>query len=107
MFALLMLFGLSGLASAQTSEVRIESFYYTGTTQNRTAEVCGGVYPPPAAVSYVTVTVDPDSKNSALYTAATSRTGKFCLIVMTFTGRASADIAGLAQSAVVQAKTRQ
>jgi hypothetical protein len=104
MFALLMLFGFTGSASAQAPEVKIESFYYTGNSvDNRTAEICGGVYPAPGAITHVAVTVDPRSKNPGSYTVAANSAGRFCTIVMTFTGTATAGVAGFASSQVVKA----
>ena len=106
MFALLMLFGFTGSASAQAPEVKIESFYYTGNSvDNRTAEICGGVYPAPGAINHVTVTVDPRSKNPGSYTVAANSAGRFCAVVMTLTGTASAGVAGFANSVVTKAKT--
>jgi hypothetical protein len=105
MFALLMLFGFTGTASAQAPEVKIESFYFTGDTINdRTAEICGGVYPAPGAVTHVTVTVDPRSKNPGSYTVAANSAGRFCTVVISFTGTATAGVAGFANSALVKAK---
>ncbi|MEK6555503.1 MAG: hypothetical protein AABZ31_09705 [Bdellovibrionota bacterium] len=107
MFAFLMALGLANFASAAAPEVKIESFYYTGnTSQERTAELCGGVYPNPGAGMFVSVTVDPRSKKPGVYTVATSAAGKFCTLVMTFTGTASADAAGFAPTAVVNAQIK-
>ena len=104
MFALLLLFGFNGFASATASEVKIDSFFYTDSTQGRTAELCGTVTPAPGAVMHVTVTVDPKSKRPALYIVPTNSNGKFCSIVMTMTGTASAEATGVLPAAVVKAQ---
>lgn len=81
---------LNSSAFAADPSVKITSFSYV-TGSNRMAELCGEVLDAGPAPIYIQVTVDPDSKNPAAYNVYAGR-GKFCTVVVTYTGAAIAEI---------------
>jgi cytochrome oxidase Cu insertion factor (SCO1/SenC/PrrC family) len=86
MFALVI--STMGLLSAMAVEVKIDSFDYIGNS--RLAELCGHIVDGPNSVQPITITVDPKSNRPAEYVAHTSAKGKFCTVVVTYTGTAQA-----------------
>lgn len=86
--AFICVFGPSVFAADPS--VKITSFSYV-TGSNRMAELCGEVSDTTSAQTYVQVTVDPNSKNPAAYNVYAGR-GKFCTVVVTYTGSAIAEI---------------
>jgi hypothetical protein len=83
---------ISTYASAQTSDVHITSFFYTGA-HSTAAELCGNVSNPKGN-EVIQINVDPNSKSPAHYTALVSNDGTFCVVVSTLTGEATAAIRG-------------
>ncbi|MBC7465945.1 MAG: hypothetical protein H7256_08125 [Bdellovibrio sp.] len=75
---------------AADPSVKITSFSYV-TGSNRMAELCGEVSDTTSPQTYVQVTVDPNTKNPAAYNVYAGR-GKFCTVVVTYTGSAIAEI---------------
>lgn len=86
--ALISLLSLSAFAAEPS--VKITSFSYVNGSHDM-AELCGEVSNATSAPTYVQVTVDPNTKNPAFYNVFAGR-GKFCTVVVTYSGTAIAEI---------------
>ncbi|MEC9282862.1 MAG: hypothetical protein VX642_09125 [Bdellovibrionota bacterium] len=77
--------------------ISIKSFVYTenGNFKDQSAELCGVVSGDVTAHDRVTVMADAKSDYAAPYTTLLDKDGKFCIVIRTITGRASAEIWGV------------
>ena len=94
------LFVLGAVASEGPAarDLNITSFVYTDNDINNrdtTAELCGTVSGNVSTVDRVTVTSDPTTSGPASYTTMLDEEGKFCVVIRTVSGRASAKIWGI------------
>ncbi len=80
---------LSGTAMA--ANVKITSFNYVNQ-ERRVAELCGVVTDSEGPATLVQITVDERSKRPATYNTMAGPNGKFCTVVVTFYGTASAEV---------------
>lgn len=87
---LISVFSLSALAE----NVRITSFRYLddqqGTVRAKIAELCGTVIAPTGQPALIKVLSDHLSKTPGSYYVWSGKDGKFCTVIATYTGRASA-----------------
>lgn len=82
-------------AKSDDPNIKITSFEYLvngATPRNPTAELCGTVLNPTGTAQAVKVVVDFKAKTPATYNTMTSKDGKFCLIVATYSGLAEASL---------------
>lgn len=95
-------------AAAQAGQVKITSFYYTGP-QNRAAELCGQVMSdtPKEQHFHIRVLADPGLANPGVYNTIAAEDGKFCVLISTSTGYASANVWGESQAVSATAATAQ
>lgn len=77
--------------------ISVKSFAYTenGNFKDQSAELCGVVSGEVTAHDRVTVTADHKSEYAAPYTTLVDQEGKFCVLIRTITGRASAELWGV------------
>lgn len=70
--------------------VKVTSFLPIVNSQTRLGELCGVVTGPANELSNARVSVasDPKAKKPGYYAVAVDRTGRFCVVVHTFTGTA-------------------
>lgn len=94
---------LSLCANAQASEVKITSFKYTGT-KTRTAELCGRIEGEFGALAIIDVISDPSFKYPGQYSSIAAQDGKFCIVINTLSGEASANVRGQSQKATAEIK---
>lgn len=88
---LMMIMALALLSStAMAADVKITSFNYVNT-ERRVAELCGTVTGAETPTTFVQVTVDERSKRPATYNTMAGPNGKFCTVVITFYGTATAE----------------
>jgi hypothetical protein len=87
------LFFVLATTSVFANNVKITSFVRAGNSDNL-AELCGLVEGTFTAPSYVKVTVDPGSRRPGAYNTVAGLDGKFCLVVLTYYGRAEASHVG-------------
>lgn len=80
---------LSFSAFADAPSVKITSFVYT-TSERKIAELCGVVSNMTATPTFVQITVDENSKRPATYNTLAGTDGKFCSVVVTYYGTATA-----------------
>lgn len=78
----------SAFASAAPT-VKINSYTYTSQGV-RTAELCGTVSNMTTTPTFVRLLVDEASKHPAVYNTLAGADGKFCMLVVTYYGTASA-----------------
>lgn len=82
--------------SSFAASVKISSFAYVrnaGDAAHPLAELCG-VVEGDSFPSFVSVVVDPKSKNPGSYNTMTDTNGKFCLAVITYRGQAEVGVMG-------------
>lgn len=96
--AILATVSFGALAHAEAPKVDITSFFYVGD-QTRVAELCGKVTGMSTPSTLVRVTVDENYK-PGIYNTLAGQDGKFCTLVLTYTGRASAAAGSLTASAI-------
>lgn len=77
--------------SAMAASVKITSFVYT-SQDRKVAELCGVVSDATSTPTFVRVVVDEKSKRPATYNTIADSEGKFCTVVVTYYGTASADV---------------
>ena len=77
--------------------ISIKSFVYTenGNFKDQSAELCGVVTGDITAHDRVTVISDAKSDYAVPYTTLVAKDGRFCVLIRTITGRASAELWGL------------
>ncbi len=87
------LFFVLTTTSVFANNVKITSFVRAGNSDNL-AELCGLVEGTFTAPSYVKVAVDPGTRRVGTYNTVAGLDGKFCLVVLTYYGRAEASHVG-------------
>lgn len=95
MFKVLLIFLCTGYQSfGFASDVKITSFRFleNGVHFSPAAEMCGELVVPTGKTEMIKITSDPDSKSPATYYVWAGKEGKFCSIIATFTGQASANL---------------
>ncbi|MEE6250662.1 MAG: hypothetical protein VX583_09680 [Bdellovibrionota bacterium] len=80
--------------------ISIKSFVYTenGNFKDQSAELCGVVTGDITAHDRVTVISDAKSDYAVPYTTLVAKDGRFCVLIRTITGRASAELWGLSNT---------
>lgn len=76
---------------AEEPKVEITSFIMAGS-RTRAAELCGKVTGMTKSFVVVKVTVDPNTDRPGIYNALVGQDGKFCTIVVSFSGTADASV---------------
>ncbi len=93
-FALILFFGVAAQSFAEVPPtVEIKSFLMAGT-RTRAAEICGKVSGMTSSFVTAKVLVDPKSDRPGTYNVIVGDDGKFCVTVITYTGRAEAILWG-------------
>lgn len=95
MFKLLLIFLCTGYQiSVFAGDVKVTSFRFleNGTHYSPAAEFCGELVMPTGKVEMIKITSDPELKVPAIYYVWAGKEGKFCSVIATFTGKASADL---------------
>jgi hypothetical protein len=87
--AITLLSAASGFAATPPT-LTLTSFRYAGGN-TRAAELCG-VVTGGREHEHVRVTVDPDTDGPGYYNLFTEQDGRFCVAVVTWTGRAQASV---------------
>ena len=89
----ILLFMLIG-SRAMASDVKITSFKFLEHSAHfsPTAEICGQLISPTGKSESIKIISDPDSKSPGEYIAMTSKNGKFCQVIATYSGNATADL---------------
>lgn len=90
--------------SENQRKLKIDSFVYVenGSFDNKSAELCGHVTGNVHVHDRVTVSSDPQTKAPGNYTTLLDAEGKFCVIVRTLSGKASAKYWNLSNPGKIQ-----
>lgn len=87
---LILCLGLLSLSTfATAASVKIDSYTYSAQN-SKVAELCGTVTGATTTPSFVQITVDYNSKQPAIYNTIANANGKFCTLVVTYYGTATA-----------------
>lgn len=78
---------------ASAASVRITSFLRVGSTDNM-AELCGKLIETRPTPTFIKVVSDYNSSRPAIYNTVADESGKFCILIMTIRGSATAGIFG-------------
>lgn len=76
-----------GSLSALAAEIKVTSFNYVGQ-QSRVAELCG-VVSGHEGHAHIRIAVDDQTSKPGIYNTIAGTDGKFCAIVMSYSGRAN------------------
>jgi hypothetical protein len=79
--------------SVFANTVKVTSFVLARNSETL-AELCGVVVGTLTAPTYVKVAVDPYGRRPGTYNTVAGVDGKFCVVVMTYNGRAEASVFG-------------
>ena len=80
-------------ASVFANTVKVTSFVLARNSETL-AELCGVVEGTLTTPTYVKVAVDPYGRRPGTYNTVAGVDGKFCVVVMTYNGRAEASVFG-------------
>lgn len=79
--------------SVFANSVKITSFFYTRDSET-VAELCGVVEGTLTGTSYIKVAVDPGTRRAGTYNTVAGTDGKFCVLLVTYNGRAEVSLFG-------------
>ena len=82
----------AGVRETPSSGVEIISFRRAGGVRSFACEICGKVTGSEVAGQWIKIIVDPNSSRSRTYRAYGGSDGNFCLVVVTFSGTAEAQL---------------
>lgn len=90
----LVVLALLTAASTTFADVNITSFRYVNSYDIRSTltELCGAVTPATGKSELIKVSADPQTDNVGYYHVNTGKDGKFCLLLSTLTGKATAEL---------------
>lgn len=81
-----------GFASSSFAAINITSFHFIGNQQPTVAELCGEVAPATGKSELIKITADAGTSEPGSYHTNSGKDGKFCTVIYTQSGRATAEL---------------